>query len=338
MRVNDHKPLSPYLPNTDRYEQMKYRRCGKSGVLLPMISLGLWHNFGYSDAFDNATKIIRTAFDYGITHFDLANNYGPPYGSAEENFGRILKRDFQQYRNQLFISTKAGYDMWEGPYGDNGSRKYLMASCDESLQRLGLDYVDVFYHHRPDTETPLEETMTALADIVKRGKALYVGVSRYTPEQTKKASKILKDLGVPCLIHQPRYNMFDREVENGLLDVLSDEGIGSITFSPLSQGVLTGKYINGIPSDSRASVSSSYLSKNQITDEVQSKVIQLNEIANSRNQSLAQMALVWVLRKPEVTTVLLGVSKSEQLVENIKALDNLEFTTDELERIEAILA
>src|SRR5690606_7736976 len=252
MKINDHEPLPTYIAAGDRYDTMKYRRCGKSGILLPMISLGLWHNFGHSDDFKSARTILRTAFDHGITHFDLANNYGPPYGSAEENFGRIFEKDLKPYRDELIISTKAGWDMWPGPYGNLGSRKYLIASLDQSLKRMGLDYVDVFYHHRPDPDTPLEETMGALDHIVRQGKALYVGISQYNAQDTAKAAKILKDLGTPCFIHQPRYNMFDRWVEDGLLDVIGKEGIGSIAFSPLGQGVLTNKYLDGFPEDSRA--------------------------------------------------------------------------------------
>jgi L-glyceraldehyde 3-phosphate reductase len=316
---------------------MKYRRCGKSGIMLPLISLGLWHNFGRSDNFNTASEIVRTAFDNGITHFDLANNYGPPYGAAEETFGEIFKRDLKSYRDELIISSKAGWDMWNGPYGNFGSRKYLIASCDQSLKRMGLDYVDIFYHHRPDPDTPLEETMGALDHLVRQGKALYVGISQYNAEDTAKAAKILKDLGTPCLIHQPRYNMFDRWVEDGLLSVLGSEGIGSIAFSPLQQGVLTNKYLNGLPEDSRAVKDDRYLKAAQITPEVLGKVRLLNEIAQNRGQSLAQMAIVWLLRNPEITTVLAGVSKTSQLLDNIKALEVLEFSTEELEKIEIIL-
>ncbi len=337
MYTNDHTPIPPYVAAESRYETMKFRRCGKSGIQLPLISLGLWHNFGDSDDFTKARQILRTAFDNGITHFDLANNYGPPYGAAEENFGRIFAKDFKPYRNELIISSKAGWDMWNGPYGNLGSRKYLIASCDDSLKRMGLDYVDIFYHHRPDPDTPLEETMGALDQIVRQGKALYVGISQYSAEDTAKASKILKDLGTPCLIHQPRYNMFDRWVENGLLNVLADEGIGSIAFSPLQQGILTNKYLKGIPEGSRAKSGTSYLEGDSITPEVISKVQKLNAIAESRGQSLAQMAIVWLLRNPEITTVLVGVSRAEQLVDNVKALDNLDFSSEELTQIESIL-
>lgn len=338
MMSNSNKDsLSNYVANTNRYSNMQYRRCGKSGILLPLLSLGLWHNFGQSDDFENAKSIVKTAFDNGITHFDLANNYGPPYGAAEETFGRILKTDFKSYRDELIISSKAGWDMWEGPYGNFGSRKYLVASCDQSLKRMGLDYVDIFYHHRPDSDTPLEETMGALDQIVRSGKALYVGISQYNAEDTAKASKILKELGTPCLIHQPRYNMLDRWVEDGLLSTLNSEGIGAIAFSPLEQGILTDKYLNGLPSDSRAVKDGRYLKADTITPEIIDKVKSLNAIAKSREQSLAQMAVAWILRNPEITTVLVGVSKTEQLLDNIKALDNLKFTTDELNQIESVL-
>ena len=337
MYIGDHLPLPTYVPSPNRYDKMQFRRCGESGILLPLISLGLWHNFGNADNFNKARTIIRTAFDLGITHFDLANNYGPPFGSAEENFGRILKKDFKAYRNELIISSKAGWDMWNGPYGNFGSRKYLIASCDESLLRLGLDYVDIFYHHRPDPDTPLEETMGALDHLVRQGKALYIGISQYSPEETAKASKILKDLGTPCLIHQPRYSMLDRWVENGLLKVLSNEGIGAIAFSPLEQGILTNKYLKGVPEDSRASSDISYLTSDQITPEVLDKVSKLNEIALNRGQSLAQMSIAWILRNPEITTVLVGVSRPEQLLDNVESLENLDFSTNELDRIESIL-
>lgn len=337
MRINDHQPLPPYVANETRYDKMPFRRCGKSGILLPQISLGLWHNFGHNADFKNARHILRQAFDYGITHFDLANNYGPPYGSAEENFGRIMEKDFRPYRDELIISTKAGWDMWPGPYGNLGSRKYLIASLDQSLKRMGLDYVDIFYHHRPDPETPLEETMGALDHIVRSGKALYVGISQYSAEDTLRASQILKEMGTPLLIHQPRYSMFDRWVENGLLDVLGDEGIGSIAFSPLEQGVLTDKYLKGIPEDSRVAKDGRYLKKEQLSDEVIAKVKALNEIAKKRGQSLAQMAIAWLLKDERVTTVLVGVSKAEQLADNVKALDNIRFSKEELDAIESIL-
>ncbi|WBL27296.1 L-glyceraldehyde 3-phosphate reductase [Zunongwangia sp. HGR-M22] len=330
--------MNKYQPKEDRYIKMKYRRCGKSGIKLPMISLGLWHNFGDIDDLDSARAILRTAFDNGITHFDLANNYGPPYGSAEKNFGKIFAEDFKPYRDELIISSKAGYDMWPGPYGNFGSRKYLIASLDQSLQRMGLDYVDIFYHHRPDPDTPLEETMGALDQIVRSGKALYVGVSNYPADRTAKAAKILKELGTPFLIHQPRYNMIDRWVEEDkLLDTLENAGLGSIVFSPLQQGILTDKYLNGIPKGSRADKEGTYLQKDRITPELVNKVQQLNEIAKERNQSLAQMAVAWLLKDERVSSVLVGVSKIKQLEDNISALDNLEFSSAELENIESIL-
>lgn len=329
--------MSNYKASEDRYEKMQYRRCGKSGIKLPLLSLGLWHNFGDKDDFENSRNLLRTAFNNGITHFDLANNYGPPYGSAEKNFGKIFAEDFKQYRDELIISTKAGWDMWPGPYGNFGSRKYLIASLDQSLQRMGLDYVDIFYHHRPDPETPLEETMGALDQIVRQGKALYVGISQYSAEDTAKAAKILKAQNTPFLIHQPRYNMMDRWVEDGLLNTLEREGIGSIVFSPLEQGILTDKYLNGIPKDSRAATQGSYLDESQITPEVVTKVQKLNEIAQSRNQSLAQMAVAWLLKDNRVTSVLVGASKVSQLEENIHTLENLEFSKTELNEIEKIL-
>lgn len=326
-----------YQAEETRYEKMNYRRCGKSGLLLPEISLGLWHNFGFTDNFENAENLLKCAFDNGITHFDLANNYGPPYGAAESNFGTIFKKDFKPYRDELIISTKAGWDMWPGPYGNFGSRKYLISSLDQSLQRMGLDYVDIFYHHRPDSETPLEETMGALDHIVRQGKALYVGISQYSAEETLKATKILKNLGTPCLIHQPKYNMMDRWVENGLLDVLENEGVGAIAFSPLSQGVLTDKYLTGFPENSRAVKDGRYLKTEQINKKLISKVNRLNEIAISRGQSLAQMAIAWLLKDQRITSVLVGASKSEQLLDSLKALDNLEFSPETLKKIEAIL-
>ena len=329
--------MKKYTASDNRYEEMKYRRCGKSGISLPLLSLGLWHNFGDTADFDNAGTILRTAFDRGITHFDLANNYGPPYGSAEKNFGKIFKEDFQQYRDELLISTKAGWDMWPGPYGNFGSRKYLIASLDQSLQRMGLDYVDIFYHHRPDPDTPLEETMGALDQIVRSGKALYVGISQYSAADTAKAAAILKEQKTPFLIHQPRYNMMDRWVENGLLDTLEKEGIGSIVFSPLEQGILTSRYLNGIPNDSRAATMGTYLDKSKITPDIVEKVQKLNSIAQSRNQSLAQMAIAWLLKDHRITSVLVGVSRVSQLEDNIAALDNLQFETSELQQIEEIL-
>lgn len=316
---------------------MKYNRCGKSGILLPAISLGLWHNFGEITSFENSREMIKTAFDLGITHFDLANNYGPPYGSAEETFGRILNKDLKNYRDELIISSKAGYDMWPGPYGDHGSRKYLVASLDQSLKRMGLDYVDIFYHHRPDPETPIEETMTALDHIVRQGKALYVGLSNYNAKQTEEAVKILKELGTPCLIHQASYSMFNRWIENGLQDVLKEEGVGTIAFMPLQQGLLTNKYLKEIPKDSRAASSSKFLHESDITEEKINKVRELNEIALERGQSLAQMALAWVLREGRVTSALIGASRPSQIIENVQAINNIEFSKEELELIEKIL-
>ncbi|PTX42993.1 L-glyceraldehyde 3-phosphate reductase [Christiangramia gaetbulicola] len=326
-----------YKASENRYDKMQYRRCGKSGIKLPLLSLGLWHNFGDNDDFENARNILRTAFDNGITHFDLANNYGPPYGTAEKNFGKIFQQDFKKYRDELIISTKAGWDMWPGPYGNFGSRKYLIASLDQSLQRMGMDYVDIFYHHRPDPDTPLEETMGALDQIVRQGKALYVGVSQYNAEDTAKAAKILKELGTPFLIHQPRYNMMDRWVEDGLLDTLESVGLGSIVFSPLEQGILTSKYLHGIPEGSRAATEGSYLDKSQITDDLVEKIQKLNEIADSRGQSLAQMAVAWLLKDHRVTSVLVGVSKVSQLQDNIEAIKNIEFSKEEIEKIDSIL-
>ncbi len=329
--------MKHYTPANNRYEKMQYRRCGKSGIKLPLLSLGLWHNFGDNDNLETSRELLRTAFDNGITHFDLANNYGPPYGSAERNFGKIFKEDFLQLRDELIISTKAGWDMWPGPYGNFGSRKYLIASLDQSLKRMGLDYVDIFYHHRPDPDTPLEETMGALDQIVRQGKALYVGISQYSAKDTAKAAEILKEQGTPFLIHQPRYNMLDRWVENGLLDTLEHYGLGSIVFSPLEQGILTSKYLKGIPEDSRAAIEGGYLDKSQITPALIGKVGKLNEIAQNRNQSLAQMAICWLLKDNRITSVLVGVSKVSQLENNIEALNNLEFTSEELREIEQIL-
>lgn len=326
-----------YIASENRYENMKYNRCGNSGLKLPAISLGFWHNFGGIDIFESGREIVRKAFDLGITHFDLANNYGPPAGSAEENFGKILKLDFKAYRDELIISSKAGYYMWPGPYGEWGSKKYLVASLDQSLRRMGLDYVDIFYHHRPDPNTPLEETMGALDLIVRQGKALYVGVSNYNAEQTKKAAEILKRLGTPFVINQPRYNMFDRWIEDGLQDVLKEEGIGSIAFVPLAQGLLTNKYLNGIPKDSRAAGPSKFLNNKDITEEKLSKVNKLNELAESRHQSLAQMAIAWVLREGRVTSALIGASKVSQIEDNVAALNHLEFSKEELNTIDEIL-
>jgi len=326
-----------YQPDNNRYSEMEYRRCGKSGLKLPALSLGLWHNFSDADVFSNFQKIIWRAFDAGITHFDLANNYGPPPGSAEKNFGLILKSDLKRYRDELIISTKAGYDMWPGPYGEWGSRKYLLASLDQSLKRMKLDYVDIFYSHRPDPETPLEETMGALDQAVRSGKALYAGISNYPAEKTAQAAKILKDMGTPCLIHQPKYSMFERWVEGGLLDVLEEAGMGCIAFSPLAQGLLTNKYLGGIPSDSRAAKSHGALNSGQITPEVLARIQALNELAINRGQSLAQMAIAWLLRDQRVTSVLIGASSVAQLNDNIQALKNTTFSSGELQRIEGIL-
>ncbi|MDB5120443.1 MAG: aldo/keto reductase [Sphingobacteriales bacterium] len=328
-----------YLPNPTRYDLMEYRRCGNSGLKLSAVSLGLWHNFGHIDPFENCRAILRRAFDSGITHFDLANNYGQPAGSAEENFGRILQKDFRDHRDELIISSKAGYGMWPGPYGDWGSKKYLVASLDQSLKRMNLDYVDIFYHHRPDPETPLEETMNALDLIVRQGKALYVGISSYQPEETKKASDILKRLGTPCIIHQPKYSMFERWIENGLVDVLDEEGIGCIPFSPLAQGLLTDKYLDGIPQNSRAArnLGNGAMEENQITEENISRVRQLNELAKQRGQTLAQMSLAWVIKDPRITSVLIGVSKPDQVTDSIKCLDNYKFSDEEIATINTIL-
>jgi L-glyceraldehyde 3-phosphate reductase len=326
-----------YTASPDRYNQMEYRRCGKSGIKLPLISLGLWHNFGDVDVPDNYRKILQLAFDSGITHFDLANNYGPPYGTAESNFGKLLKQDFLPYRDELIISTKAGYDMWAGPYGDFGSKKYLTASLDQSLKRMGLDYVDIFYHHRPDPETPLEETMGALDLFVRQGKALYVGISNYPADLAARAFDILNDLGTPCLIHQPKYSMMERWVEGGLLNLLEERGVGCIPFSPLAQGLLTDKYLNNIPDDSRAAKASGHLQTNEITADKVQQVRKLNDIASSRGQSLAQMALSWLLKDPRVTSVLVGASRPEQLADSLKCLERLDFTPEELVRIEEIL-
>ena len=326
-----------YLANETRYASMQYNRSGRSGLKLPAISLGLWYNFGGLDTFENGRAMARRAFDMGVTHFDLANNYGPPPGSAEENFGRLLKQDFAPYRDELVISTKAGYDMWPGPYGEWGSRKYMLASLDQSLKRMGLEYVDIFYSHRPDPETPLEETMGALDAAVRQGKAQYVGLSNYEPEQTRKAAQILRELGTPCLIHQPRYSMLDRWVENGLLDVLEQEGIGCIAFSPLAQGQLTDRYLEGVPAGARATKTERvWLTADDVNKNLD-KVRRLNEIAGQRGQKLSQMALAWVLRKPQVTSVLIGASSVKQLDDNLAALANLSFSKDELDNIETIL-
>jgi len=325
------------LKDQNRYDKMTYSRCGKSGLLLPKISLGLWHNFADVDVYENSKDMVLRAFDLGITHFDLANNYGPPPGSAEQTFGKILKQELHAYRDQMVITSKAGYLMWPGPYGEWGSRKYLISSCDQSLKRLGLDYVDVFYSHRPDPDTPLEETMMALDQIVRSGKALYAGISNYDPVQSQKAFDILKSLGTPCLVHQPSYSMFNRWVEDGLLDVLEENGVGSVVFSPLFQGLLTDKYLNGIPEDSRAAKSHGFLQSSQITSDKIEKVKALNEIAKERGQKMSQLALSWVLRDDRVTSVIIGASKVSQIEDAVGILDKLDFTSDELNRIEKIL-
>ena len=327
-----------YTPATSRYETMQYRRCGNSGLLLPAISLGLWHNFGGVGPLANSRAMLRRAFDLGITHFDLANNYGPPPGSAEENFGRILREDFSAHRDELIISTKAGWQMWPGPYGDWGSRKYLLASLDQSLRRMKLDYVDIFYSHRPDPQTPIEETMSALDQAVRSGKALYAGISSYDAQQTSAAASVLRTLGTPCLIHQPKYSMFDRKIEAGLLDVLGKEGIGCIAFCPLAQGLLTDRYLHGIPTDSRASKPDAFLKKNDVTENALAKVRALSAIAKSRGQTIAQLALAWVLRDSRMTSALIGASRVEQIEQNVAALANLRFSPEELDRIDSILA
>ncbi|KEQ29639.1 L-glyceraldehyde 3-phosphate reductase [Pedobacter antarcticus 4BY] len=327
-----------YLASPSRYTQMQYRRCGNSGLKLPAISLGLWHNFGHVDQLSNSRDILHLAFDSGITHFDLANNYGPPPGSAEENFGKILNQDFKSYRDEMIISSKAGYTMWDGPYGDWGSKKYLVSSLDQSLKRMNLDYVDIFYHHRPDPDTPLEETMAALDLIVRQGKALYAGISNYPVEQAKKAFQILKEMGTPCLIHQPKYSMYERWIEDGLIDLLGDEGVGCIPFSPLAQGLLTNKYLHGIPEDSRAAKSHGALQQEQISPETVVQLHGLNSLAQERGQSLAQMALSWILKDQRITSVLVGASKPSQLADSLKCLNKLDFSTSELQQIEDILA
>ena len=334
MHINDKSGITEYTADSKRYDTMKYNRCGKSGVLLPAISLGLWHNFGFIDNQHNAREILRTAFDLGITHFDLANNYGPPYGSAEENFGVLFKKDFKGYRDEMFIASKAGFDMWPGPYGNWGSKKYLMASIDQSLKRMGLDYVDIFYHHRPDPDTPLEETMVALADIVRQGKALYVGISNYQPKETAEAAALLKELKVPFVLHQARYSIFDRWVEDGLLDTLEDSGVGCIAFSPLAQGMLTNKYVNGVPDDSRAAKNLTYLDREQVEKNLD-KIKNLADLADKRGQKLSQMAIAWLLNRPAISSVLVGASSAGQLKENVKALDNLTFTEEEMKVINA---
>jgi L-glyceraldehyde 3-phosphate reductase len=326
-----------YSPESSRYDSMTFNRCGRSGIKLPAVSLGLWHNFGGVDPLENSRAMLRRAFDLGIAHFDLANNYGPPYGSAEETFGRIFSQDFAPFRDELIISSKAGWDMWPGPYGDLGSRKYLVASLDQSLERMGVDYVDIFYHHRPDPDTPLDETMGALDFIVRSGRALYAGISMYPPELTRQATEILRSLGTPCLIHQPNYSLLDRWVERGLFDVLREEGVGCIVFSPLAQGLLTDRYLDGIPKNSRAARDESYLSAAQVTDELVSKVRKLSDIASDRGQSMAQMAIAWVLRQPAVTSALIGASRPEQVEAAVGALERLDFADDELTAIDEIL-
>ena len=328
--------MAKYKADSERYTKMNYRRTGNSGLLLPELSLGLWHNFGKNDDFENSRNLLKCAFDNGITHFDLANNYGPPPGSAEKNFGKILKKDFKNYRDELIISSKAGYGMWPGPYGDWGSKKFLVSSLDQSLQRMKLDYVDIFYHHRPDYDTPLEETMATLDLMVRQGKALYVGISNYQPERAAEAFKILKDLGTPCLIHQPNYSMFNRWIEDGLLDLLGNSGVGAICFSPLAQGMLTDKYINGLPRDSRAIKDSPFLNSTQVL-EMLPKINALNEIAKSRNQTLAQMAISWILKDDRITSVLIGASKTEQILDSVKAIENTQFSEEELANINSVL-
>ncbi|MCZ7602980.1 MAG: aldo/keto reductase [Melioribacteraceae bacterium] len=325
-----------YIADENRYEKIQYRRCGRSGIKLPLISLGLWHNFGDVDDFENGRKIILTAFDNGITHFDLANNYGPPYGTAEKNFGKVLANDLKPYRDELIISSKAGYDMWPGPYGNFGSRKYLIASCDQSLKRMGLEYVDIFYHHRPDYDTPLEESMMALDQIVKSGKALYAGISNYPADRTTEAARIMRELGTPLLIHQPKYSMFERWIEWDLINTLNHEGIGAIVFSPLTQGLLTNKYLNEIPNDSRAAKEWGFLKREEVRQKID-KVKKLNEVAAQRGQSLAQMAIAWVLRHPVVTSALIGASKVDHVLDLIKVQDQLGFSEDEYNTIGAIL-
>jgi L-glyceraldehyde 3-phosphate reductase len=327
-----------YQAAADRYDSMPYNRCGNSGLRLPAVSLGLWHNFGGVDTFENGLAIVRRAFDLGVTHFDLANNYGPPPGSAEENFGRMLATDLAPYRDELVISTKAGYLMWPGPYGEWGSRKYLLSSLDQSLKRMGLEYVDIFYSHRRDPDTPLEETLGAVATAVKQGKALYAGISNYNAEDTRTACRLLREMGCPLLIHQPKYSMFVREPEQGLLDVLGEEGVGCIPFSPLAQGMLTNRYLKGIPEDSRAAKSHGFLKESELTDQRMQQIRQLNDLATKRGQSLAQMALAWVLRDPRVTTVLIGASSVQQLEQNIACLENRTLSGDEQAAIERILA
>ncbi len=326
-----------YIPQEDRYQQMEYRRCGASGLKLPAVSLGLWHNFGDITPFGVQQSILRTAFDNGITHFDLANNYGPPYGEAERNFGMHMDRDWHPHRDELILSTKAGYDMWPGPYGNFGSRKYLVASIDQSLKRMHVDYVDIFYHHRPDPETPLEETMAALDHIVRSGRALYVGISNYKPEEARRAIRVLRELGTPCLIHQPRYNMFDRWIEGGLTDVLREEKVGCICFAPLAGGLLTDRYLDGIPADSRAGHDPRFLKPDAITEDKLIKIRALNDLAASRGQKLSQMALQWVLRDGVVTSALIGASRPQQVIDNVQAMKGPRLTAEELAEIDRII-
>ncbi len=335
MQINDKSNYKAYAAAEDRYQTMPYKRSGKSGVLLPSISLGLWHNFSHYNQLANAEDILRTAFDHGITHFDLANNYGPPYGSAEENFGALFKRNFTSYRDELFIASKAGYDMWPGPYGNWGSRKYLISSLDQSLKRMQLDYVDVFYHHRPDPETPLEETAIALHDIVRQGKALYIGISNYGGQRTQEIATLLKELKVPFIIHQAKYSLFERGIEKELLPALQATNLGCIAFSPLAQGMLTNKYLKGIPTNSRAAKDKTYLQKETVEAKLK-QIQQLNTIAESREQKLSQMAIAWILNQKGITSVLVGASSSSQLKENLLALNNTIFSTDELEKINKI--
>ncbi len=326
-----------YLAAEDRYSQLDYRRCGKSGLKLSALSLGLWHNFGDYDCFRTAREIVLAAFDAGVTHFDLANNYGPPYGTAEENFGKMMRHDLTPYRDEIIISTKAGYDMWPGPYGDWGSRKYLTASLDQSLRRMGLDYVDIFYHHRPDPETPLEETMGALASAVRQGKALYAGISSYPADRTREAAKLLREMGCPLLIHQPKYSMLERWVEDGLLDTLGEEGVGCIPFSPLAQGLLTSRYLDGVPADSRVAKEHGFLQEETLTESMLGKIRALNHLAEQRGQTLAQMALAWLLKDERVTTVLIGASSVQQLKQNLACRDKPAFDDEELDSIETTL-
>lgn len=337
MEINDKSGITAYRAADSRYQTMPFRRSGKSGIRLPALSLGLWHNFGHVDSAHTARLMLRTALDAGIVHWDLANNYGPPFGSAEETFGRLYARDFRPYRDELFIASKAGFDMWPGPYGNLGSRKYLIASCDQSLKRMGLEYVDVFYHHRPDPETPLEETMGALDQIVRSGKALYAAISNYPADLAAEAARILRELGTPCLIHQVQYSMFHRTPEEALLNTLEANGIGCITFSPLSQGMLTNKYVNGIPENSRAAKGMTYLDREQVEAKIPT-IQALHRLAEKRGQTLAQMAIVWLLKDPRITSVLIGASSSKQILENVAALENMEFSKEELEEIEQILA